>query len=180
MSSAFEIFSLLASLGNCSNNHCGAAVSCSEIGGLGRKATIFPVKFPVCRESEWRLVRTALGRQPASATFLDRYGGIAERPANSGLSGIGASSPRSQSVILGGQIAESLQPIARIFPFSGDYRRRLGSIATARLRIAVQIRALITIPTALRRVTCDWMSVINGFSKRKARRSGPGVRNFQT
>ena len=127
----FEIISLLASLGNCSNNRCGAAVSCSEIGGLGRKATIFPVKFPVCRESEWRLVRTALGRQPASATFLDRYGGIAERPANSGLSGIGASSPRSQSVILSGQIAESLQPTARIFPFSGDYRRRLGSIATA-------------------------------------------------
>jgi hypothetical protein len=60
----FEIFSLLISVGNYSNNHCGTAVSAFEIVGLGRKSAIFPVKFPVCREFAWRLARTALRRQP--------------------------------------------------------------------------------------------------------------------
>jgi hypothetical protein len=46
----FEIFSLLISVGNYSNNRCGTAVSAFEIVGLDRKSAIFPVKFPVCRE----------------------------------------------------------------------------------------------------------------------------------
>ena len=70
----FENFSLLSSLGSCSNNHCGAVVSCSEIGGLGRKAAVFLVKFPVCREFTCRLVRTALGRQPKFTFVSGAFG----------------------------------------------------------------------------------------------------------
>jgi hypothetical protein len=33
--------------------------------------------------------------------------------------------------LLVGQIAESLRPTTGLFPFSGDYGRRFGSIATA-------------------------------------------------
>src|SRR6516162_11281130 len=53
--------------------------------------------------------------------------GIAKEPANSGLIGLGALSPRTHFLVLGGQITESLRPTPLIFPFSGDDGRRLGS-----------------------------------------------------
>jgi hypothetical protein len=63
----FEKFSLLICLGNCAQSHCSAVVSSYEIGSRGLKTTKFPVKFPVSREFAWRLVRSALRRQPGSA-----------------------------------------------------------------------------------------------------------------
>ena len=36
----------MTSVGNCSNNHCGAAVSCFEIGGLWPQTRNFPCKIP--------------------------------------------------------------------------------------------------------------------------------------
>src|SRR6516162_58367 len=41
-------------------------------------------------------------------------------------------SPNSYFALLAGQIAESLRPFSKIFPFSGDYGRRLGSNVTDR------------------------------------------------
>jgi hypothetical protein len=87
----------------------------------------FPVKFPVCTEFVRRQVRSVLRRQPAIQAFIDRCLGIAKEPANSGLIGLGALSPRTHFLVLGGQITESLRPTPLIFPFSGDDGRRLGS-----------------------------------------------------
>jgi hypothetical protein len=56
---------------------------------------------------------------------------IAERPTISGLLRFGGPSPDSRIYRIGGQFAVSLRPLPRIFPFLGDWRRRLGSIATA-------------------------------------------------
>src|SRR5262249_55168323 len=44
----------------------------------------------------------------------------------------GLRSRASRCAFLAGQIAESLLPFSKIFPFSGDRGRRLGSNATAR------------------------------------------------
>src|ERR1700687_2234089 len=62
----FKIFSLLNSVGNCSRSRCSTAVTCYEIGSLCPEIAKFPVKFPVSREFQWRRVRSALRRQPAS------------------------------------------------------------------------------------------------------------------
>src|SRR6266849_3862115 len=54
-----------------------------------------------------------------------------EMPANGGLLRIGGRSPGSGFGPFGSEIADSLRPNARIFPFSGDRDRRLVSITTA-------------------------------------------------
>jgi hypothetical protein len=57
---------------------------------------------------------------------------LAESPANGGLLQFGIRSPGSQTREMRGQFVESLRPLPRIFPFSGDWRWRQGSMATAR------------------------------------------------
>jgi hypothetical protein len=54
-----------------------------------------------------------------------------QRPANSGLLRIGYRSPGSGIGVSGSEIADSLRRIFEIFPFSGDWDRRPGSIGTA-------------------------------------------------
>src|ERR1700676_5486809 len=54
-----------------------------------------------------------------------------QRPANCGLLRIGYRSPGSGIGVSGSEIADSLRRIFEIFPFSGDWRRRPGSICTA-------------------------------------------------
>ena len=68
--------------------------------------------------------------QPAIPAVIDRSLGIAKEPANSGLLGLGPLSPRAHFLVLGRQITKGLRPTPRIFPFSGDGGRRLGSTAT--------------------------------------------------
>src|SRR6516225_11092152 len=68
--------------------------------------------------------------QPAIPAVIDRSLGIAKEPANSGLLGLGPLSPRAHFLVLGRQISKSLRPTPRIFPFSGNGGRRLGSTAT--------------------------------------------------
>ena len=53
-----------------------------------------------------------------------------ERPTISGLLQFKGRSPRSRMSKLRVEVAESLRPPARIFPFSRDWSRRLGSIIT--------------------------------------------------
>src|SRR5271169_4448600 len=57
---------------------------------------------------------------------------LAERPTIGGLLRFSGLSPDSRIHQIRGQFAKSLQPQPRIFPFSGDSSRRLGSIGTAR------------------------------------------------
>jgi hypothetical protein len=66
-----EIFSRLIFVRNCAKSDCGAAVSCYEIDLGSPEIAKFPVKFPVSREFAWRLVRSALRRQPGSAATGD-------------------------------------------------------------------------------------------------------------
>ncbi len=54
-----------------------------------------------------------------------------ERPTISGLLRLGGRSPHSRMARLTIKFAESLRPTPRVFPFLGDWRRRLGSTATA-------------------------------------------------
>jgi hypothetical protein len=56
---------------------------------------------------------------------------IAKSPQNKGLIAFKAVSPGSQFAQLSRENIESLRPISEILPFSGDFRRRLGSISTA-------------------------------------------------
>ncbi len=56
---------------------------------------------------------------------------VGEMPTIGGLLRFGGRSPGSQSRELRGEFTESLPPHVEIFPFSGDARRRPGSIATA-------------------------------------------------
>jgi len=46
----------------------------------------FPVKFPVCREFDWRLVQSALRRQPATRSTYDSVHLSHKKPAKHGLS----------------------------------------------------------------------------------------------
>ena len=126
----FKIFSLLICVGNCAKSDCGAAVSCCEIGLGSPEIAKFPVKFPVSRECAWRRVRSALRRQPgipASRSIAESSG---ERPAISGLSRNLEKSPGGEIGPEGCPIRESLRRAPAEFPFSGDSRRRHGSIAT--------------------------------------------------
>jgi len=59
-----EMFSLIVCAGNCAKNRCGGADSCLEIGPRIPAISVFPAKFPVCREFGWRQVRSPLRRQP--------------------------------------------------------------------------------------------------------------------
>ena len=59
-----KTFSLNSCLGNCLRSGCSAAVSWYEIVSLGPRIAKFPGKFPDTREFAWRLVRSALRRQP--------------------------------------------------------------------------------------------------------------------
>jgi hypothetical protein len=54
-----------------------------------------------------------------------------QRPANGGLLRIGYRSPGPGIGVSGSKIADSLRRIFEIFPFSGDWDRRPGSICTA-------------------------------------------------
>jgi hypothetical protein len=54
-----------------------------------------------------------------------------QRPANGGLLRIAYRSPGSGIGVSGSKIADSLRRIFEIFPFSGDWGRRPGSICTA-------------------------------------------------
>jgi hypothetical protein len=56
---------------------------------------------------------------------------VAEMATDSGILQSGGRSLHSQMCGLRVEFAESLRPPPRIFPFLGDRRRRLGSIATA-------------------------------------------------
>ena len=63
------------------------------------------------------------------------WGHFAEYEKNPPLAGfhaLEAGSPSSHLAPLVGQIAESLCPASQIFPFSGDFGRRLGLLPTAR------------------------------------------------
>jgi hypothetical protein len=53
-------------VGNYARSRCSTAVYYSEIASVSLKIAKFPVKFPVSREFVWRLVRSALPRQPGS------------------------------------------------------------------------------------------------------------------
>jgi hypothetical protein len=55
---------------------------------------------------------------------------MAERPTIGGLLRFGRPSPDSRVYRIPGQFTESLRPLPRIFPFSGDFHRRRGSITT--------------------------------------------------
>ena len=66
-----KIFSLLICVGNCSRSGCSTAVSRIEFGSQSPRIVKFPVKFPVSREFAWRLVRSALRRQPGSAALAE-------------------------------------------------------------------------------------------------------------
>ena len=59
--------SLLASLGNLTLNRCSTGASCKGPALNASKIRYFPVKFPVSRECERRLVRIPLRRQPVLA-----------------------------------------------------------------------------------------------------------------
>jgi hypothetical protein len=48
-------------------------VSCYVDVALRPEILIFPVKFPVCREFGWRLVRSTLRRQPAIPPFRPAF-----------------------------------------------------------------------------------------------------------
>jgi hypothetical protein len=61
-----KLFSLIICLGNCSRSGCSTAVSWHQIVSLSPRIAEFPVKFPDTREFAWRLVRSALRRQPGS------------------------------------------------------------------------------------------------------------------
>ena len=52
--------------GNCSRSGCNTDASRIGFSLSHAKQAKFPVKFPVSREFMWRLVRSALRRQPAS------------------------------------------------------------------------------------------------------------------
>ena len=78
-------------------------------------------------------VRSLRG-QPRSPVFGRATAEPPEKPANGGLSRFCRGSPPSHFAILVGQLTESLRPARRIFPFSRDSGRRLGSITTARGR----------------------------------------------
>ena len=123
-------FSLFSCLGNCERNGCGTAVS-RRIGlSWGPKFAKFPVKFPVSREFGGRPARSALHRQPGSPRFRASPPRTPEEAANSGLSRTCTWSPPSHLAVLASQIAKSLRPFSKIFPFSGDCGRRLSSKAT--------------------------------------------------
>ena len=63
---------------------CSTGASRREKQSQSRKNAKFPVKFPVCREFVWRLVRSALRRQPGRRLeILPRK--ISEMPAIGGL-----------------------------------------------------------------------------------------------
>ena len=81
-------------------NAIGILVSCLGLSVAKGKNDKFPVKFPVCRENSPETVRSALRRQPGRpATDLN----LQPAPHRSRKS----------------------RPRPRIFPFCGDYRRRL-------------------------------------------------------
>ena len=66
--SLFDVqISLLASLGNLTLNRCSTGASCKGPALNASKIRYFPVKFPVSRECERRLVRIPLRRQPVLA-----------------------------------------------------------------------------------------------------------------
>src|SRR5262249_28750624 len=79
----------------------------------------------------WNIGVRYLPPQPATPAYRGASLEAGEKAAKSGLSRNRLPSPRSHFAASGGQIAESLQANSRIFPFSGDRGRRLGSIATA-------------------------------------------------
>jgi hypothetical protein len=64
-----ELFSLLIRVGNCSISGCNTAGFCAKIVYEWLKIAEFPVKFPDNREFSWRLVRSALRRQPGNSAF---------------------------------------------------------------------------------------------------------------
>src|SRR6516164_2408237 len=97
----------------------------------GPKFAKFPVKFPVSREF-WRETGAISTASPATQSRL--YADL-PRGARKGrqlrLLHLAASLETPISPFWRGQIAESLRPFSKIFPFPGDYGRRLGSNATA-------------------------------------------------
>jgi hypothetical protein len=62
----FKIFSLLIRVGNCPRSHCSTVTSGFNRASQSPRIAKFPVKFPDTREFAWRLVRSALRRQPTS------------------------------------------------------------------------------------------------------------------
>ncbi len=74
-------------------------------------------------------MRSALRRQPASPAPGDFA--LYNATNNGGLLRIGYRSPGSGIGVSGSEIADSLRRIFEIFPFSGDWGRRPGSICTA-------------------------------------------------
>jgi hypothetical protein len=82
----FKTLSLLIRVGNYSRSGCGMAVSCYEIGPGSPQIAKFPVKFPVSREFAWRLVRSALRRQPGIPRFREFPSLDEKGPLNAGFS----------------------------------------------------------------------------------------------
>ena len=80
--------SLLIHLGNCPRSASSTEVSCSESSLHRPKSVEFPVKFPVCRESTRRQVRSVLRRQPGIAAFGETMLPARHRPGNGGFSRI--------------------------------------------------------------------------------------------
>jgi hypothetical protein len=69
--------------------------------------------------------------QPVRPAFVVPTPGPPKKPADGGLSRACRESPPSRLAFWAGKIADCLRPTPRMFPFSGDCGRRLGSIATA-------------------------------------------------
>jgi hypothetical protein len=84
----FKLFSLLIRIGNCWKNGCSAGVFAYAIGAEVPEIAKYPVKFPDNREFSWRLVRSALRRQPGSPAVGDGLQPAPHRPGNPGFSRI--------------------------------------------------------------------------------------------
>lgn len=120
-----ELLSLFVTVGKCSKSRCGTAASGFEIVSQTPKTANFLEKFPVCREiaQETGAITTA---SPANQSGV-RPGSPrnARMGRKSRLFAHSIPSPGSQFAELKVEIAESLRPCPRIFPFCRDYWRRL-------------------------------------------------------
>ena len=120
----FRKNSLIAFLGNSPESPYNAACWRPSANAIVPKPEKFPVKFPVSREFAWRSARSALRRQPAISAFAqppqERGNGPEIRAFR-----LSDSVSRSRFPDPEVEIAESLRPCPRIFPFCGDYRGRL-------------------------------------------------------
>jgi hypothetical protein len=79
-------FSLLIRIGKSSKSPCVKASSDERRRAPPVKTANFPAKFPVCREFSWRLVRSALLRQPRSPAFRLASQETREWAGNPGIS----------------------------------------------------------------------------------------------